>query len=78
MRVLLNKSAVAAKKVFNFYIDGFKSMTIGKSLWALIILKLIILFLVLKLFFFPNVLEENYDTDSARACAVRSALTQGE
>ena len=59
----------------NFYIEGFKSMTVGKYLWALIILKLVILFLVLKLFFFPDVLQENYDDDIQRAGAVRSALT---
>lgn len=75
---VFNKSTAASRKVLNFYIEGFKSMTIGRSLWALIIFKLIILFLVLKLFFFPNVLKENYDDDAQRANAVRSALTVGE
>lgn len=75
MNGLLHKSAATARKVLNFYVDGFRSMTIGKSLWVLIILKLVVLFLVLKLFFFPNVLEENYDDDAQRAGAVRSALT---
>lgn len=75
---VFNKSTAASRKVLNFYIEGFKSMTIGRSLWALIIFKLIILFLVLKLFFFPNVLKENYDDDAQRANAVRSALTVEE
>lgn len=75
MNGFLHKSAAAARKVLNFYVEGFRSMTVGKSLWVLIIFKLIILFLVLKLFFFPNVLEENYDDDTQRAGAVRSALT---
>ncbi len=75
MNGLLHKSADTARKILNFYIEGFRSMTIGKSLWVLIIFKLIVLFLVLKLFFFPNVLEENYDDDAQRAGAVRSALT---
>lgn len=75
---VFNKSTAASRRVLNFYIEGFKSMTIGRSLWALIIFKLIILFLVLKLFFFPNVLKENYDDDVQRANAVRSALTVGE
>lgn len=56
--------------------DGFKSMTVGKSLWAIILLKLAILFLVFRLFFFPDVLESNYDNDEERAQAVRSALTE--
>lgn len=66
----------AAKKILQFYIDGFKSMTIGRKLWALIIIKCIVFFLILKLFFFPDVLKENYDTDTERAAAVRTALTK--
>jgi hypothetical protein len=34
-------------------------MTLGKTLWTVIIIKLIIMFLVLKVFFFPNFLKEN-------------------
>lgn len=64
------------KKIWRFYADGFKSMTIGKKLWALIIVKLILIFLLLRLFFFPDVLQERYDTDDERAEAVRSALTK--
>lgn len=56
------------------YYDGFRSMTIGRSLWLLIIIKLVILFGVLKIFFFPDVLKSNYDNDTDRANAVRSAL----
>ena len=28
------------KKVFRFYVDGFRSMTVGKTLWAIILVKL--------------------------------------
>lgn len=38
--------------IWNFYADGFKNMTWGRPLWFLIILKAVILFLVLRLFFF--------------------------
>lgn len=62
-------------RVVDFYVEGFKSMTIGRKLWALIIFKLVVLFLVLKIFFFPNILNERYDTDSERAEAVRTNLT---
>lgn len=61
--------------IVSLYIDGFRSMTVGKWLWALILVKLTLFFLLLKLFFFPDVLKENYDTDDQRAEAVRSALT---
>ncbi len=42
--------------IFNFYRDGFKNMTWGKSLWLLIFLKIIILFLILRVFFFKPVM----------------------
>ena len=38
--------------VWHLYRDGFKNMTWGKPLWGLIILKAIILFAVLRVFFF--------------------------
>lgn len=63
------------KRVWDLYYDGFRSMTVGKSLWILIIVKLFIMFAILKLFFFPNLLKENYSTDEERADAVRIELT---
>ncbi len=46
---IIGKKIVA---VWHFYRDGFREMTWGRPLWGLIILKVIILFLVLRLFFF--------------------------
>lgn len=43
---------MSIKAVWEFYRDGFRQMTWGRPLWALIILKVIILFLVLRMFFF--------------------------
>lgn len=45
-----------AYRIFKFYCDGFRSMTIGRTLWTIIIIKLVIIFAVLKVFFFPDVL----------------------
>jgi hypothetical protein len=39
-------------------------MTVGRTLWAVIIVKLIIIFLVLKVFFFPNYISEHSDAGS--------------
>lgn len=61
--------------VISLYVDGFRNMTIGRSLWLLIILKLLIIFVVIKLLFFPDVLKEHYDNDEARAEAVRKSLS---
>ncbi|MGN1246659.1 MAG: DUF4492 domain-containing protein [Muribaculaceae bacterium] len=64
------------KRIIRFYVEGFRSMTVGKTLWMLIILKLFIMFAILKVFFFPNLLNSNYDNDADRAQHVRSELTK--
>jgi hypothetical protein len=51
-------------------------MTVGKKLWAIIIIKLIILFAVLKLFFFPDFLKTNFKTDEERSNHVIEQLTK--
>lgn len=61
-------------RIYRFYADGFRSMTIGRKLWALIIIKLFILFFIFRLFFFPNLLKRDYDNDRDRAAAVRCSL----
>lgn len=63
------------RRVCDFYVCGFREMTVGKRLWALILIKLAILFLVFRLFFFPDHLKEDYDNDADRARAVRTSLT---
>ena len=42
--------------IYRLYADGFRQMTWGKQLWWLIILKLILLFVVLRVFFFKPVM----------------------
>ena len=46
-------------QIFHLYYDGFRTMTLGKTLWAVILIKLAIIFLVLKLFFFPDFINTN-------------------
>lgn len=46
-------------RIWTFYYDGFRSMTLGRTLWAIILVKLFIIFVVLKLFFFPNYIKEH-------------------
>ena len=38
--------------IWNFYIEGFRAMTWGRQLWLLILLKVVILFVLLRGFFF--------------------------
>ena len=44
-------------RVVRFYVEGFRSMTLGRVLWGIILLKLFIMFAVLKAFFFPAYLQ---------------------
>ena len=61
----MKSSCLAA--IVRFYLDGFRRMTVGKTLWKVIIIKLIVMFAILKLFFFPNFLAENFQNDQQRA-----------
>ena len=63
------------KRVFRFYYEGFRSMTWGKSLWTIILIKLFIMFVVLKAFFFPNLLKRDFTTDEERSDHVIEQLT---
>ena len=47
------------RSLFRFYYDGFRQMTLGRTLWLVIAVKLFIIFFVLKLFFFPNFLKQH-------------------
>lgn len=46
-------------QIFHLYYDGFRKMTLGKTLWTIILIKLAIIFLVLKLFFFSDFINTN-------------------
>jgi hypothetical protein len=52
-------------RVFDLYYDGFRSMRLGKTLWAIILIKLFVIFIVLKIFFFPNFLKQHAEGDEA-------------
>lgn len=62
------------RRILHFYVNGFRSMTVGRKLWALIIIKIVLFFVVFKLFFFPDILKRDYDSDEQRAGAVRKTL----
>lgn len=46
-------------RIFDLYYDGFRHMRLGKTLWAIIAIKLFIMFVILKLFFFPNFIKQH-------------------
>ena len=56
------------KRIFDFYLSGFKNMSVhSKKLWIIILVKLFIMFFILKIFFFPNFLNSKFDTDKEKS-----------
>ena len=55
----------AVLSIWRFYVDGFRNMTWGRPLWWLIFLKVIVLFLVLRMFFFEPVLSGKSDAEKS-------------
>lgn len=65
------------KKIFRFYIDGFKNIDkLGIKLWIIIAIKLFIMFVILKIFFFPDFLDSKFDSDKEKGDYVIESLTK--
>lgn len=62
------------RRVADLYVDGFKNMRVGRQLWALIIIKVFIMFAILKLFFFPDVVKEKTPSGGSEAQTVRTEI----
>ena len=66
----------ALNMIFMLYYDGFRSMTVGKRLWLIILVKLFIMFAVFRLFFFHDFLKSNFTTDQQRSDYILEQLTR--
>jgi len=64
-----------AYKIYRFYLDGFKGMTVGKTLWVIILIKLFVIFVILKFFFFKDALAD-YATPDEKSKHVIEQLTK--
>jgi len=63
------------RQLFSFYYDGFRSMSAwGRKVWLIIIIKLFIMFAILRLFFFPDFLKTKFSTDEQRSEYVMDQL----
>lgn len=63
------------KRVWNFYIEGFRNLSWwGRRVWLIIIIKLFIIFAILKLFFFPDFLKERFSTENEKSEYVMDQL----
>ncbi len=62
------------RRIIRFYVTGFREMTLGRTLWALILVKLFIMFAVLRLFFFPTFLEKGREEEQVSSELIERAL----
>ncbi len=64
------------QKIWRFYYEGFKGQAKwSRQVWLIILIKLFIMFAVLKVFFFPNFLKSKYSNDQERSDYVIEQLT---
>jgi len=73
-KIVMKKKSVPVR-IYNFYLEGFRSMDLGKTLWLIILVKLFIMFVILKLFFFPRYLNQ-FDTKSEKENYVSRELIE--
>ncbi len=62
-------------QIFNFYKEGFKNLTLGKTLWKIIFIKLFIMFVILKLFVFDVNFNSIFKSDKEKSTFVLKNLT---
>lgn len=66
-------------RVWSFYFSGFRNMSNwSRQVWIIILVKLFIMFVILKIFFFPNFLKTNFDNDAQRSEHVLEVLTKSK
>ena len=63
-------------KIYRFYRDGFREMTTGRTLWVIILVKLFIMFAILKVFFFPDFLFSRFGSDAEKSDYVSGQLVK--
>ncbi len=52
--------------IYKFYLDGFKNMKVGKTLWKLIFIKLVVIFIFLNYFIHDRSFKSEYKTNDAK------------
>ncbi|ADG92335.1 conserved hypothetical protein [Arcobacter nitrofigilis DSM 7299] len=63
-------------KIFNFYIDGFKNLTVGKTLWKIIIIKIILIVTLLNFYIYDKSINSEYKTTKEKINFVYKNITK--
>lgn len=67
--VMLNIS-----NVYNFYVNGFKNMKIGKTLWKVIFIKVFLILIALNYFVYDKSINTEFKTEREKADYVYNNL----
>lgn len=62
-------------KTYQFYHEGFKNMTVGKTLWKIIFVKVLVIFLFLNYFIHDRSFNTQYETENEKIDFVYKNLT---
>ncbi len=71
----MNKRHSLIYRIYDLYADGFRHMVLGRTLWLVILVKLFIIFFILKLFFFPDYID-THAADGEEADFVATQVLQ--
>jgi len=64
-------------RVFGFYAEGFRNLSSwGRAVWIVLLIKLFIIFAIIRLIFMPDYLKKNYENDGERGRHVLENLTE--
>lgn len=75
----MNRLISSTASLFRFYYDGFRELSWwGKRVWLIILIKLVIIFIILKLIFFRDFLGKKYDNDKQKSEYVLDQLTNSK
>jgi hypothetical protein len=62
-------------RIWHFYYDGFRNMSWwGRRAWVIILIKLFIMFAILKIFFFTDFLDRKFSSDREKGEYVMDQL----
>ena len=59
---VLQHQPKAFQNIYSFYLNGFKNMTIGKTLWKIILIKLLVILVFLNYFIHDKSIKTEYKT----------------
>lgn len=64
------------KQTFSMYIDGFRNMSVGKTLWKIVFIKLLVILVFLKYFVHDKTFKTEYQTFEEKSEFVINNLTR--